>query len=61
MTRHLWDSGMRRALCLAIITGLAAALAGAGAARAQTPITSCGYNITAPGSYALTVGGGESS
>jgi hypothetical protein len=53
MTRHLWDKRTRRTLGLAIIAGLAAALAGAGAARAQTPITSCGYNITAPGSYVL--------
>jgi len=44
---------MRDTLGLAIVAGLAAALAGAGAARADTPITTCGYNITAPGSYVL--------
>ena len=42
--------------CLGIIAGLTATLTGVGAARAQTAptlIMGCGYNITAPGSYAL--------
>jgi hypothetical protein len=44
---------MRRTLSLAIIAGLAAALAGAGTARADTVITSCPYTISTPGAYAL--------
>lgn len=53
MTRHLRNEGMRRTLGLAILAGLAVALAGAGTARAQTQITSCPYTITAPGTYVL--------
>ena len=38
---------------VAIIAGLAAALASTGAARAQTQIATCPYAISAPGNYVL--------
>jgi parallel beta-helix repeat protein len=55
MTRLLGDKTINRRLGVVVITGLAAALTGAGAALGAhgVPISTCHYNITAPGSYAL--------
>src|SRR5689334_24591689 len=39
---------------MAIIGGLAAALVATVAARAEVPITTCGYTISTPGNYILT-------
>lgn len=54
MVRDLWNTVTNARMGLGVLTGLALALAGTGVPmQAQTPITSCGYTITAPGNYVL--------